>query len=308
MLVALIAFTASIVALTDEEVPINPYSKNCEGSRKCSIAVCAIFKDEGPYLKEWIEYYQLIGVKRFYLYNNCSKDNYLEVLQPYIEKGIVQLFDVPFDSTPYRDLAKTHNFVQVRCYNHAISLARRINKWLAIIDTDEFICPVKDKSLLTMLKRYDYAPGLVVYWQIYGTSDVWDLLPNELMIEKLLNKFPENYGSNFLVKSIVQPKYATCKNPHTCNYKKGHAVNTSHSRYSHTPKFTSPPVDIVRINHYTYRTLSFYFNVKKPRRSEWGFNPSPEMELDFLREGNSVYDPVMMKFVPQLKERMQLQP
>lgn len=30
------------------------------------LAVCAIFRDEAPYLAEWIEFHRLVGVEHFY--------------------------------------------------------------------------------------------------------------------------------------------------------------------------------------------------------------------------------------------------
>ena len=59
------------------------------------LAVTAIFKNEGRYLKEWLDYHLFAGVEHFYLYNNDSSDNYAEVLAPYIEKNLVTLTDVP---------------------------------------------------------------------------------------------------------------------------------------------------------------------------------------------------------------------
>ncbi len=58
-------------------------------------AVCAIFKNESVFLKEWLEYHLLIGVEHFYLYNNFSEDNYQDILAPYIEKGQVTLTEWP---------------------------------------------------------------------------------------------------------------------------------------------------------------------------------------------------------------------
>ncbi|WP_369598480.1 glycosyltransferase family 2 protein, partial [uncultured Muribaculum sp.] len=40
------------------------------------VSLCLIFKDEEPYLKEWIDYHILIGVDHFYLYNNNSSDRF----------------------------------------------------------------------------------------------------------------------------------------------------------------------------------------------------------------------------------------
>ncbi|MDR0796472.1 MAG: glycosyltransferase family 92 protein, partial [Tannerella sp.] len=53
------------------------------------LTVCAIAKNEGPYFKEWIEWHQKIGVEKFYIYDNESGDHTKEVLEPYIESGLV---------------------------------------------------------------------------------------------------------------------------------------------------------------------------------------------------------------------------
>ena len=63
---------------------------NALSQYKYDLAVCAIFKNEARFLKEWIEFYKLIGVEHFYLYNNFSNDNYQDVLQPYINSKDVK--------------------------------------------------------------------------------------------------------------------------------------------------------------------------------------------------------------------------
>ena len=53
------------------------------------LAVVAIMKNEAPYVKEWLDYHLAAGVNHFYIYDNESPDNFKEVLQPYIDAGIV---------------------------------------------------------------------------------------------------------------------------------------------------------------------------------------------------------------------------
>ena len=53
------------------------------------LAVVAILKNEGRYLKEWLDYHLLAGVDHFYLYDNDSTDNYKEIIAPYVEAGLV---------------------------------------------------------------------------------------------------------------------------------------------------------------------------------------------------------------------------
>lgn len=57
---------------------------------KYYLAICAISKDEGPYLKEWVEWHLKQGVEKFYIYDNESTDCTKEILAPYIDNGIVE--------------------------------------------------------------------------------------------------------------------------------------------------------------------------------------------------------------------------
>ena len=38
------------------------------------LSVCAIYRDEAHYLAEWIEFHRLVGVERFFLYNNGDRE------------------------------------------------------------------------------------------------------------------------------------------------------------------------------------------------------------------------------------------
>lgn len=299
-----ICIAENLEGLSIEDVSILEHPFNKKNKRKCELAIGCIFRDEADYLKEWIEYHLLAGVSHFYLYNNLSQDRYLEVLDPYIQSGIVELFDVPFEANDYYDGAATFNFLQVSCYQHAISQASDYNTWLAIIDSDEFICPVVDKSIPKALKRYSYAGGLALYWQIYGTSNVWELEDDELLIEKLLLKAPNN-GSHTFFKCIVRPKNAKCMDPHYIVPDKLPLVIPTHQTFSHSRKFDQYPVDIIRINHYHFRTESFYWNQKRKRRQQWGDNPTPEQARERIDYHNSIYDPSILPFVKKLKKRLQ---
>ena len=56
-----------------------------------SLSICASFRNEAPYLREWIEFHRMMGVDRFYLYDNRSEDGWKAVLQPFIDMGIVEV-------------------------------------------------------------------------------------------------------------------------------------------------------------------------------------------------------------------------
>ena len=46
---------------------------------KYNVSICAIFKNEALYLKEWIEFHRIVGIEHFYMYNNNSEDNFREI-------------------------------------------------------------------------------------------------------------------------------------------------------------------------------------------------------------------------------------
>lgn len=56
------------------------------------IAIVAIAKNEGPYIREWIEYHRLLGVTKFYFYDNESEDQTKEILKSYIQSNLVSYF------------------------------------------------------------------------------------------------------------------------------------------------------------------------------------------------------------------------
>ena len=77
------------------------------------LAVCAIFREEAPFLDEWIAFHVGVGATHFYLYNNFSTDNYKQVLEPWIARGTVTLIDWP------RPVGQLLRIVTVSCAHAA---------------------------------------------------------------------------------------------------------------------------------------------------------------------------------------------
>ena len=98
--------------------------------KKYSVSICAIFKNEAHNFKEWIEFHKIVGVEHFYLYNNFSEDNYLEILKPYIENNIVTIVDWPFEGA------------QFTSYKHFYDNYKNETEWVSFLDLDEFITPL----------------------------------------------------------------------------------------------------------------------------------------------------------------------
>ncbi len=169
---------------------------------KYYLSLVALFRDEARFLKEWIEFYRMIGIEHFYLYNHLSEDNYMEVLQPYIDQGIVELRHL------YEPFIDTDHFVKVQgeVYSEANELTKNLSEWLVIVDTDEFLFPVKGKSLANTLKSYDEYAALSINWKIFGSSGIQTIPKDKLLIETLLYK-QDPQISDLHVKTIVKPRY-----------------------------------------------------------------------------------------------------
>lgn len=261
------------------------------------LALCAIFQNEAPYLREWIEFHKLVGVTQFYLYNNLSMDHYQEVLEPYIQSGEVKLIDWPYKPGKGSDW----NSIQCKAYLHAIKKAKNVVKWLVIIDTDEFIFPVQEPSLIEFLKDYEPFAAVTANWQMYGTSGVAMILPGHLMIEDLTMKAPTLYGTNSHIKSIVRPETVKkIENPHSCVFKKGYyQVDADKKRFE--GPFKTIQIDKIRINHYWTRDEHFFFTEKVARRmGQW----NDKRTLERASELNEEADTAIYKYVHTLRDAL----
>lgn len=264
---------------------ITPYQGNKPHKRRCEIAISCIFKNEAVWLREWLEFHKLIGVEHFFLYNNFSDDHYMEILQPYIADGCVELFDYP--------VLNMQNFDQLHANNHALELSRDCVEWLAMIDSDEFINPITHDNLKLFLRDHKQMTAFSMKWLLYGTSHVNELGPKDLMIEKLIYRGFLKDAYNKWTKPLVRPKYTRASIfVHMCSYLHGAFVG-------------NPGYDELRINHYFVRTENYMNFVKMDRLKDWNARSIiPERLIHFAPRLNSVRDYTMIRFVAPLKKTM----
>lgn len=237
-----------------------------------TIGIAAVFKNEAPYLEEWIEYHKEMGVTHFWLYNHYSSDNYKNLLKKYIDQGLVELVDLDcgFD-----------NFVRViqaSIYRQAIKKARGHVDWLALIDIDEFLVPMKEKNLVdTLDMHFNQISLIVANWRTFGTSRKY-LNQEDKIIPNLTMCSLKNYSFNRVGKSIVRlidADEAKMKNPQICPVKScclvangsGSLFDGDGKVFSRTnfPECTQHYDELIRINHYFTRDENYWRNKKIPR-------------------------------------------
>jgi glycosyl transferase family 92 len=198
--------------------------------------VCAIYRDEAPYLREWIEFHRLVGVERFFLYNNRSTDDHREVLEPYLEEGIVVLHEWPLFPG------------QRQAYNDCLVRHRDDSRWIAIIDLDEFLFSPSGHPVSQLLRSYEAAPGVCVNLAQFGTSG-HRVRPPGLVIENYVLRTDDPL-LNGAMKSIVDPsRVDRSHGAHSASYKSESAVNENHEPVDGTNKGIVS-FSRLRINHY----------------------------------------------------------
>jgi len=150
-----------------------------QASKKYNVAVCAIFKNEAPYLREWIEFNHIVGVEHFYLYNNDSNDDFQNILQPYIESGLVTLKDWPGAQQ------------QMPAYYDCFEKFAKETKWLGFIDVDEFVVPKSTNNLYEFLQKFECYGAVNMYWRIFGSSGIVERDIKGLVTEDFIVCYPK---------------------------------------------------------------------------------------------------------------------
>jgi len=269
--------------------------------KKFYLSIVAMFQNEAPYLKEWIEYHKILGVEHFYLFNNLSKDNYMPVLKPYIEKGEVELFDWPYKIEGLTDFLRCQSAVYSRI------AWKEETHWLGIIDIDEFIVPAQTYLLTDFLHEYEDFSALFINWQVFGTSKVEKVPKNKLQIEMLTWKAYEKMWMNRLGKTIVKPADVLhVANSHVCNLKPGCIyVNENRAILPSDMKARSKNIHVekIQINHYWTRDQQYFRDVKLKLRSEKG-GQTPQEVFYAKNQTNKIKDERILKYLPALRKAM----
>ena len=212
----------------------------------------AIFKNEAHIMKEWVEHYLYHGVERIYLINDFSTDNFLEVLQPFIDKNLVTLFN--------NEISNKFPNRQGFIYNHFFQKHLKETKWFGILDLDEFLYSPIEIDIKNILKKYENETQLQINWVHFGSSH--------------FDKQPSNVVSNF----INRGEYNSIKNGPNGRYNSYKSIVktdgiiqlTLHSHFynnnsiSKNVSFNEENTPLL-INHYAVQSKEHWQNVKMKR-------------------------------------------
>jgi hypothetical protein len=164
-----------------------------EPARPLPLAIVTCIKNEGEDLVEWLCFHRHIGVSRFIVYDNLSTDATRRILA-----------SVPFsDEIEVRTIAKESP--QKAAFADALRRFRNALDWVAFIDGDEFIVPLREKPLREMLADLQSAgvDGFGIHWRVFGSSG-HKARPPGLVTESFTRRAENVFLANRHVKSLVR--------------------------------------------------------------------------------------------------------
>jgi hypothetical protein len=225
------------------------------------LALATAYRNDADYLREWIEFHRLVGVERFFLYDNGSTDDHREVLAPYVADGTAVVHDwrIPVMGDTGRATGL------IRAFDQCISEHRDGVRWIGFIDVDEFMFSPTGTPVSELLRSYEDAPGVVVHRIEFGSSG-HRTRPAGLVTENYRHRGRLLPDRRSYYKSIVDPARAVrCASVHHFLYRDGFAVNENGrpERPGIRAEKTFGSFARLRINH--YRTKS-----EEELRRKWG--------------------------------------
>ena len=265
------------------------------------LSVVAIMKDEGPYLREWIEFHRLVGVEHFVLYDNDSSDQTHDVLAPYVRQGCVEVI-------PWPNFLAGANAQHLAYAHAAVHLAGRA-RWLVTLDLDEFLFSPTHADLVSVFHEYDDLPGLGIFLRCFGPNG-HEKQPDGSSLEAYLTRVPDSSWEGRQYKSAVQPELVRS----VVGARRFHLVGTeAHGFDEERRPLVANLGDEhcsakLRINHYATRSLA-ELHAKVARRY-FGSDAKVEARREEKLQQHAklfdceIEDRDILRFVPALRERL----
>jgi len=253
------------------------------------VAACLYVKDEAAIIAEWIAHHAEIGVDHFIIYDNMSTDETASILAQ---------CSAVFPMTVIRWNIQS-KFAQQEAYEHCIQSFRLVFDWISFTDADEFIVPVRDRSISALLRRLDNASAVACNWAMFGSSG-HVAAPPSLTVEAFKRRAPDDFPPNRHVKMIVRPHLVT-------RVVSAHWLKMDGPVVSPDGRITAwispgrtagiPNLSICRVNHYFTRSREHWD--RKLARGYRDFLRDPDTFAD--NDRNEIFDDSACAFLPGTK-------
>ena len=280
------------------------------------LAACTIYRNDAAYLAEWIEFHRLVGVERFFLYDNGSTDDHREALGGYLAEGVATVHEW---STPFLGHNGRPRAIMT-AFEHCVSAHRQDARWIAFLDVDEFLFAPEGMPLPEVLRDYEEFPGVVVNRAEFGSSG-HVTKPEGLVVESYVHRRPVRPDDESPHKSIVDPsRVARCLCAHSFVYRDGLPVDEEKRPVDMLQRMTRKPVTWARLraHHYWSRSeeerrnkAELWDEVGVARSDATASSPGPSAGHSRLLDDaaavdriHSVHDDTLAGYGPAIREAL----
>ncbi len=269
---------------------------------KYFLSICAVVKNESPYIAEWLEFHRLQGVEQFYLYHNGDDEN------PLIYEDTCSGNDITWLPWPGK-------CQQNKAYQHCLEAFGGESEWIAFIDVDEFLwSPPYPGDLryaidAVCFRAYDDSDigAIAVHWYLFG-SNGHEEKTDGLVIERFTRRsaLPDKHVKSIVCGSAIS---SVSKNPHAFYLRDGFFA-ISESGVGYPVEYATMPggtADVLRINHYVTKSRAEYAERKKLGDANSGIVPSEKRiaEMYAAHDCNDVEDTVLRDlYAEKIKEKL----
>lgn len=156
-----------------------------ENLKNKDVALCVIAKNENLYIKEYVEYYKNLGIKKIYLYDNndINGENFNDILNSYINSQFIKIKNVRGKSE-----------IQLLAYNDCYQRYLNEYSWFMFLDVDEFLYIKNNKTISNFLSddKFLNCNTIFINYNEYGDSDLL------------------KYDNRSIFKRFTQSQYGLC--------------------------------------------------------------------------------------------------
>lgn len=224
-----------------------------------TVAICAIVRDEAPYIEEWVEFHRRQGVTQFQIYDNGSVDGTPDIfrklgIEPVIWAGRPHNFD-PQQQAAYLDGANV--------------LTERVD-WVAFIDADEFLFGRAGQSLpLALSSMPSDSSAIAVQQCLFGSSGHQTKTPGRITSNFTKSAAPDFY-SHAWFKTIARPgAIKWFDSVHSVKLLRGQYVLSDGSpltrEASHPGEASRIAEGAIRLHHYPLKSLEEF----REKQARW---------------------------------------
>ena len=218
------------------------------------IAIGSMVRDEARHIAEWVRFHEYAGVRQFYLYDDGSTDGTVDRAREALRDA--KLTVMPWNLRVADGRSGRGLHAQALAFAHCISNFGGAFRWMAMIDPDEFLVPLKHDTLDAALGSLGDVPVISLPWVMFGRSEAGG--------EGVLRRFtmrardPARAGAPgvFNTKAIFDPTAVTTVHVHRMRatpFFRGWNDRGEGFLMLNAPRPARLSADLIQLNHYYAR-------------------------------------------------------